>query len=117
MNLLRWTSARSIKETFVPADQPQLPHMEAEMGVFELVARPAIMAVSRSVGCSKGATRGCSNPDVVHRFVPGETVGDALESIRLVSIDYLGEDVTEPAAGRPPGPEAYLTLLDALNLT
>jgi 1-pyrroline-5-carboxylate dehydrogenase len=26
-NLLRWTSARSIKETFVPAKRHEYPHM------------------------------------------------------------------------------------------
>ena len=29
LNLLRWTSARSIKETFVPATDHTYPHMEA----------------------------------------------------------------------------------------
>jgi 1-pyrroline-5-carboxylate dehydrogenase len=29
LNLLRWTSARSIKETFVPATDHDYPHMEA----------------------------------------------------------------------------------------
>ena len=29
LNLLRWTSARSIKETFVPATDHNYPHMEA----------------------------------------------------------------------------------------
>lgn len=28
LNLLRWTSARSIKETFVPATSHPYPHME-----------------------------------------------------------------------------------------
>ena len=28
LNLLRWTSARSIKETFVPATDHNYPHME-----------------------------------------------------------------------------------------
>jgi 1-pyrroline-5-carboxylate dehydrogenase len=28
-NLLRWTSARSIKETFVPATDHRYPHMGA----------------------------------------------------------------------------------------
>jgi 1-pyrroline-5-carboxylate dehydrogenase len=30
MNLLRWVSARSIKETFAPATQHDYPHMQAE---------------------------------------------------------------------------------------
>lgn len=56
----------------------------------------------------------------MHRFVPGDTVDDALDSVaalrysgRLVSIDYLGEDVTDAgAADRTVG--AYLELLSAL---
>ena len=30
LNLLRWTSARSIKETFVPATNHAYPHMEEQ---------------------------------------------------------------------------------------
>ena len=30
LNLLRWTSARSIKETFVPATNHTYPHMEEQ---------------------------------------------------------------------------------------
>ncbi|MGZ5376452.1 MAG: proline dehydrogenase family protein [Mycobacterium sp.] len=91
------------------------------MGVFEQVARPAIMAASRSGGMRRAAERLPVTRDVVHRFVPGETVADALESVgqlrnsdRLVSIDYLGEDVTDVDAASATV-EAYLTLLDALD--
>ena len=91
------------------------------MGVFEQVARPAIMAASRSRGLRRTAERLPVTRDVVHRFVPGETVADALESVgqlrnsdRLVSIDYLGEDVTDVDAASATV-EAYLALLDALD--
>ncbi|WP_099037952.1 proline dehydrogenase family protein [Mycobacterium neglectum] len=91
------------------------------MGVFEQVARPAIMAASRSGGMRRAAERLPVTRDVVHRFVPGETVADALESVgqlrdsdRLVSIDYLGEDVSDVDAASATV-EAYLTLLDALD--
>ena len=30
LNLLRWTSVRTIKETFVPATQHTYPHMAAD---------------------------------------------------------------------------------------
>ena len=30
LNLLRWTSARTIKETFVPATDHTYPHMESD---------------------------------------------------------------------------------------
>jgi proline dehydrogenase len=59
--------------------------------------------------------------EVVHRFVPGETVVDAMESVavlrdsrRLVSIDYLGEDVTDSDAADTTV-RAYLELLNALG--
>ena len=91
------------------------------MGVFEQVARPAIMAASRSGGLRRTAERLPVTREVVHRFVPGETVADALESVgqlrnsdRLVSIDYLGEDVTDVDAASATV-EAYLALLDALD--
>ena len=91
------------------------------MGVFERVARPAILAASRSDGLRRTAERLPVTRHVVHRFVPGETVADALESVgqlrdsgRLVSIDYLGEDVTDVDAANATV-DAYLELLDALG--
>jgi proline dehydrogenase len=91
------------------------------MGVFERVARPAIMAASRSGGLRSAAERLPVTRHVVHRFVPGETVADALDSVgqlrnsgRLVSIDYLGEDVTDIDAANATV-DSYLALLDALD--
>ena len=91
------------------------------MGVFQQVARPAIMAAARSSGLRRTAERLPVTRQVVHRFVPGETVADALDSVaqlrdsdRLVSIDYLGEDVTDADAANSTV-DAYLALLDALD--
>lgn len=91
------------------------------MGVFDLLARPAIMAASRSSGLRRTAERLPVTRAVVHRFVPGETVTDALHSVaqlrdsgRMVSIDYLGEDVTDTEAANATV-DAYLALLDALD--
>jgi proline dehydrogenase len=57
----------------------------------------------------------------VHRFVPGATLDRVLDSVaalrdsgRLVSIDYLGEDVTD-VDGANVTMRAYLQLLDALG--
>jgi proline dehydrogenase len=90
-------------------------------GVFDKVARPAILAASRSSGLRRMAERLPVTRDVVHRFVPGETVDEALSSVvvlrdscRLVSIDYLGEDVTDVEAATATV-QAYLGLLDALD--
>jgi proline dehydrogenase len=89
--------------------------------VFHRVARPAILAASRSDGLRRTAERLPITRSVVHRFVPGETVADALNSVarlrdsrRLVSIDYLGEDTTEVEDAEATV-RAYLQLLDALG--
>ena len=89
--------------------------------LFHRVARPAILAASRSDGLRRTAERLPVTRDVVHRFVPGETVADALNSVaqlrdsgRMVSIDYLGEDTTEVEDAEKTV-RAYLELLDALG--
>jgi len=99
---------------------------EAEGGsristVFTRAARPAILAASRSHRLRHTAERMPVARDVVRRFVPGETVEDALgavtvlrDSDRLVSIDYLGEDVTDTDTAEATV-KAYLRLLDALG--
>jgi proline dehydrogenase len=93
--------------------------MMAEL--FHRVARPAILAASRRDGLRRTAERLPVTRDVVHRFVPGETVTDAMKSVatlrdsrRLVSIDYLGEDVTDVDTANTTV-AAYLELLDALG--
>src|SRR3954467_11425930 len=89
--------------------------------LFHRVARPAILAVSRREGLRRTAERLPMTRQVVHRFVPGETVADAMNSIeqlrnsgRLVSTDYLGEDVTDIDTANATV-DAYLTLLDAMG--
>jgi proline dehydrogenase len=91
------------------------------MSAFSRVARPAILAASRSDRLRHSAERMPVARDVVGRFVPGETVDDALAAVtalrdseRLVSIDYLGEDVTDIDAAEGTV-KAYLQLLDALG--
>jgi proline dehydrogenase len=89
--------------------------------LFHRVARPAILAASRREGLRRTAERLPVTRDVVHRFVPGESVADAMNSVaelrdshRLVSIDYLGEDVTDVDTANTTV-AAYLELLDALG--
>jgi proline dehydrogenase len=91
------------------------------MGVFQRVARPVILAAARSEGLRRTAERMPVTRRVVHRFVPGETVEHALSSVaalrdshRLVSIDYLGEDVVDAEAADTTV-RAYAELLDALG--
>lgn len=91
------------------------------MGVFGQVARPAILAAGRSDRLRRSAERLPVTREVVHRFVPGDTVEDALGAVarlrdtqRLVSIDYLGEDVTDRDTAAATV-QAYLGLLSALG--
>lgn len=90
-------------------------------GFFARVARPTILAASRSDGLRRTAEKLPVTRKVVQRFVPGETVGDAIDSVavlrnsgRYVSIDYLGEDVTDVDAADATV-QAYLGLLSALG--
>jgi proline dehydrogenase len=93
--------------------------MMAEL--FHRIARPAILGASRWDGLRRTAERLPVTREVVHRFVPGETVADAMNAVeqlrysgRLISIDYLGEDVTDVDTANATV-TAYLGLLDALG--
>ncbi len=90
-------------------------------GLFAKTVRPVILAAGRSDRLRGVAERMPVTREVVGRFVPGETVGSVLDSVallrdsgRYVSVDYLGEDVTDvddaDAAVR-----VYLELIDALS--
>ncbi|WAC92840.1 proline dehydrogenase family protein [Mycobacterium sp. Aquia_213] len=90
-------------------------------GVFANTLRPAIMAASRRPGLRRAAEGLPVTRKVVHRFVPGETIGSALNSVaalrasgRLVSIDYLGEDVCD-ADGADTAVRIYLDLIETLG--
>jgi proline dehydrogenase len=89
--------------------------------VFSRVVRPAILAASRADGLRRTAERLPVTRKVVQRFVPGETAGDALNAVeqlrhsgRMISIDYLGEDVTDIDTANATV-DAYLALLDGLG--
>ena len=95
--------------------------MPIGLDLFSKTLRPAILAASRSHGLQHTAERLTVTRKVVNRFVPGETQDRVLDSTaalrdsgRLVSIDYLGEQVTD-AAGADATVTAYLDLLDALG--
>ena len=87
---------------------------------FETLARPAILAASRATRLQRAVERLPVTRRVVRRFVPGETIEAVLGAVadlratrRLVSIDHLGEDVTDLAAAEA-NVAAYLRLLDGL---
>jgi proline dehydrogenase len=89
--------------------------------VFSRVVRPAILAVSRADRLRRVSERLPVTRKVVQRFVPGETASDALNAVellrdsgRLISIDYLGEDVTDIDTANSTV-DAYLALLDGLG--
>ncbi len=90
-------------------------------GLFTKTLRPAIMSASRSDGLRRTAERLPVTRKVVHRFVPGATLDRVMDSVavlrdsgRLVSIDHLGEDVTD-VDGADATVRSYLQLLDALG--
>jgi proline dehydrogenase len=90
-------------------------------GVFANTLRPAIMAASRREGLRRAAEGMPVTRRVVHRFVPGETIGSALNSVaalressRLISIDYLGEDVCD-ADDADAAVRTYLDLIEKLG--
>ncbi|OBF92400.1 proline dehydrogenase [Mycobacterium sp. 852002-51163_SCH5372311] len=90
-------------------------------GLFASTVRPAILAASRRQGLRRAAERLPVTRGVVHRFIPGEAIGSVLNSVAalresgcLVSIDYLGEDVTD-IDGAAATVRQYLQLLDALS--
>ena len=90
-------------------------------GLFSITARPVILAASRAQRLRRTAQRWPATRHLVHRFVPGESLDDAMRSVgalrdsgRLVSVDYLGEDVTDVDTANATV-DAYLKLLDALG--
>ncbi|MDM4138908.1 MULTISPECIES: proline dehydrogenase family protein [Mycobacterium] len=90
-------------------------------GLFASTLRPAIMAASRREALRRTAERLPVTRRVVRRFVPGETIDSALNSVallrgsgRFVSVDYLGEDVVD-ADGADAAVRTYLDVIDALG--
>jgi proline dehydrogenase len=70
-------------------------------GLFASTLRPVILAASKGHGLRNTAERLPVTRKVVRRFVAGETIDSVLDSVavlrdsvRYVSIDHLGEDVT-----------------------
>jgi proline dehydrogenase len=89
-------------------------------GLFANTLRPAILAAGRREGLRRATERMPVARKVVGRFVPGETVDSVLDSAavlrnssRYVSVDYLGEDVSD-ADDADAAVQVYLDLIDAL---
>jgi proline dehydrogenase len=90
-------------------------------GLFANTLRPAILAASRRERLRRAAERLPVTRSVVHRFVPGETMDCVLDSVaalresgRYVSIDYLGEDITD-VDDADVAVQTYLDLIEELG--
>jgi proline dehydrogenase len=89
--------------------------------VFANTVRPAILAAGRWEGLRRAAERMPVTRKVVARFVPGETLDRVLDGVavlrdsgRYVSVDYLGEDVTD-FDDADAAVQVYLDLIDELG--
>jgi proline dehydrogenase len=85
-----------------------------------VVLQKALLAASRRPGLRRAVVGMPATRRVVDRFVAGEKLDDVLGVVRTltgagidVTIDHLGEDVTDPAEARH-SRDAYLALLDGL---
>ena len=83
--------------------------------------RSALLAMARNSAVRRAVQSFGPTRSLVDRFVPGETVDAVVAAARrlvddglFVSIDHLGEDVTDPGHAATTV-EAYLTLLDRLD--
>jgi len=90
-------------------------------GVFAHTVRPVMLAASRADRLRRAVERSSVTRKVVRRFVPGDTLDDVLDAVaalrdsgRYVTIDYLGENVTD-ADDATAIVQEYLRLLDALG--
>lgn len=90
-------------------------------GLFASAVRPMILAAGRGDVVRRAAQRLPVTRRVVRRFVPGETIESALDCVaalrssgRFVSVDYLGEDVTDIDTADAVV-QAYLDLIDGLG--
>jgi proline dehydrogenase len=90
-------------------------------GVFAHTVRPAMLAASRSDRLRRTVERSPVTRRVVRRFVPGDSIEGVLDAVaalrdsgRHVSIDYLGEDVTD-ADDADAAVRTYLDLIDELG--
>ncbi|MFC7448572.1 proline dehydrogenase family protein [Rhodococcus daqingensis] len=85
--------------------------------VFANPLRPAILAAARSATLKTAITKAPVTRSIVSRFIAGDTRAQALavarailDSGRMISIDYLGEDTTDAAQAQATVAE-YLALL------
>ena len=85
-----------------------------------MVLQKALLAASRRPGLHRAVTGNRATRKVVDRFVAGETLTEALRVVGelradgiAVTLDHLGEDVTDRAEAQRTR-DAYLALLEGL---
>src|SRR5215208_5366682 len=85
-----------------------------------VVLQKALLAASRRPGLRRVVTGNPATRRVVQRFVAGESLDEALAAVRAlaaggieVTLDHLGEDITERSAAEH-SRDAYLALLAGL---
>jgi len=90
-------------------------------GLFATTLRPVILAAGRGEVLGRAAERLPATRRVVRRFVPGETIASAMNSVavlrnsgRYVSVDCLGEDVCD-ADDADAAVQTYLDLIGELG--
>ena len=82
--------------------------------------RDSLLGLSRSVAAKRLVATLPISAAIVRGYVPGETVGEAIEAVRVlaaegidVTVDHLGEDTVEESQATA-AVQAYLVLLDRL---
>jgi proline dehydrogenase len=85
------------------------------------VLGPVLLAASRSDRMRRVVAAAPVTRPVVHRFIAGDGLRPAMDTVRSltssgleVTLDHLGEDVTDRATARATG-DAYLRLLETLR--
>jgi proline dehydrogenase len=85
-----------------------------------MLTSKALLAASRRPGLRRLVVGNPATRRVVDRFVPGETLEDAMAAVRslaadgiAVTLDHLGEDVTDRTEAKR-SRDAYLSALEAL---
>jgi proline dehydrogenase len=88
-----------------------------------VLTQKALLAASRRPGLRRLVIGNPATRRVVHRFVAGETLDDAMAVVRTltaagieITLDHLGEDITERSEAEH-SRDAYLALLAALATT
>ncbi len=117
----RGASAEVLPWADAPYGAPMPEHAAPIPAYPALVIGRALLSLSRSDTVRDVASTAPVARDVVRRYVAGQAADDAVDATaalvsdgRLVTLDHLGEDTTEPAQAAATR-DAYLTLLRLLG--